>query len=97
MDGDGGKRKGERVVCSWQQIAGNRGEATFSSWPWLLASWLVLAGRGKGRQRGTQSLHVLHWGETELGQKASEEAASPVLPPDAWDMVFSPSNDKDNQ
>ena len=93
LDGD---RKGERVVCSWQQMARNRGEATLS-WPQLLALWLVHAGRGKGRRRGTWCLHILRWGETELGQKASEEAASPVLPPDTWDMVFSPSDDRDNQ
>lgn len=29
----------------------------------------------------------LHWGETELGQKAA--AASPVLPPGVWDTLFS--------
>lgn len=33
---------------------------------------------------GAWCLHILHWGETELGQKASEEAASLLLPLDPW-------------
>jgi len=94
--GAGGKSKGECVVCSQQQMAGNRGEATFSSRPQLPALCLAHAGRGKDRQRGTRSLHVLRWGETELGQKASEEAAGPVLPLDTGDAAFSLSGDKDN-
>lgn len=31
----------------------------------------------------------LHWGETELGQKAAAAAVSPVLPSGVWDMLFS--------